>query len=61
LLKTKYDLTYQKIGSLFGGKDHSTVMHGCTQMEEYVKSDPMTKKNVENVLRKMGKDPNAIQ
>ena len=36
-------------------------MHGCTQMEEYVKSDPMTKKNVENVLRKMGKDPNAIQ
>lgn len=58
LMRTKYDLTYQKIGDIFNGKDHSTIMHGCEIIEVGAKSDEDTKKNVENILRKMGKDPN---
>lgn len=58
LLRTKYDLTFQKIGDIFNGKDHSTIMHGYQVMESCAKNDDETKKNVENVLRKMGKNPN---
>ena len=60
LLKTQYGLTFKKIGSLFGGKDHSTVMHGCDVIEENIKIDNKTKLNVENILRRMDKGPNAI-
>lgn len=61
LLKTQYGLTYKKIGSLFGGKDHSTVMHGCDVIEESIKIDNKTKLNVENILRRMDKGSNAIE
>ena len=60
LLKTKYELTFKKIGSLFGGKDHSTIMHGCNAIEESLKIDNKTKLNVDNILRRMDKDSNAI-
>jgi len=60
LLRTKYDLTFQKIGDIFNGKDHSTIMHGYQVMESCAKNDDETKKNVENVLRKMGKNPNDL-
>ena len=60
LLKTKYELTFKKIGSLFGGKDHSTIMHGCNTIEESLKIDNKTKLNVDNILRRMDKDSNAI-
>lgn len=60
IMKNNLNLTYQRIGSIFGGKDHSTVMHGCSSIEDSIKISKETAKNVENVLRKMGKDPNAI-
>lgn len=60
LLKTKYDLTFKKIGSLFGGKDHSTILHGCNAIEEGIKSSSETQKNVENILRRVGKGTNQI-
>jgi len=61
ILKNNYKLTYQKIGSFFGGKDHSTILHGCEIIESSIKSSSETKKNVENVLRRMGKNTNAIE
>ena len=60
LMRTKYNLTYQKIGDIFNGKDHSTVMHGCEVFEADFNSNASTRKNVENVLRKMGKNSNDI-
>lgn len=60
IMRTKYDLTFQKIGDIFNGKDHSTIMHGCQIIDSESKHEGETKKNVENILRKMGKDPNAV-
>ena len=60
LMRTKYNLKYQKIGDIFGGKDHSTIMHGCEVFEADFNSNSTTRKNVENVLRKMGKDANEF-
>jgi len=60
ILRTRYDLTFQKIGNIFNGKDHSTVMHGYQTFEADYDINQDTKRNVENVLRKMGKNPNAV-
>ena len=60
ILKEKYDLTFKKIGLLFGGKDHSTIMHGCGIISDSVKSSKETQKNLENIQRKMGKDTNIV-
>jgi len=60
ILRTRYDLTFQKIGNIFNGKDHSTVMHGYQTFEADFEINQDTKRNVENILRKMGKNPNQI-
>lgn len=35
---TEYSTT--EIGLEFGGRDHTTVMHGCQKIEERLKLDP---------------------
>ena len=60
IMRTKYDLTFKKIGDIFNGKDHSTVMHGFQVFENDYNTNEETKRNVENVLRKMGKNPDSI-
>ena len=34
------DLTLADIGKLFGGRDHSTVLHACRKMASLVRTDP---------------------
>ncbi|MFZ5666939.1 MAG: helix-turn-helix domain-containing protein [Pseudomonadota bacterium] len=34
------DLSYPQIGRLFGGRDHSTIIHGRRAIMERVKRDP---------------------
>ena len=60
LMRSKYNLTYQKIGDIFNGKDHSTVMQGCEVFESDFNLNSSTRKNVENVLRKMGKSIDEV-
>ena len=60
VLRNKYNLTFSKIGSIFNGKDHTTVMHGYQMFEREYNLNNEAKQNVENVLRKMGKNPNVI-
>lgn len=60
IMKKCFDLNYQKIGDIFNGKDHTTVMYGYRTIEEMLNYDENTKNNVENIIRKLGKDVNAI-
>ena len=39
LIRTMLDLPFLKIGQLFGGKDHSTVMNGVEKVEKSLKTD----------------------
>jgi chromosomal replication initiator protein len=32
-------MTASRIGKLVGGRDHSTVIHSCTQVEQRMKTD----------------------
>lgn len=38
LLKKELGLTYVEIGNLLGGRDHTTIMHGVTKVENMLKS-----------------------
>lgn len=41
------------IGLHFGGRDHSTVIHACQAVEEYLKSNPPYKQHVDQIKRKI--------
>jgi chromosomal replication initiator protein len=43
----------QHIGRYFGGRDHTTVLHGCRKTEALVKSDPSAQKAVIHLKKKL--------
>jgi chromosomal replication initiator protein len=53
VLKSKYGLAYKKIGSLFGGKDHSTVMSSVEKIENEIKNNGDIKMAVEAITKKL--------
>ena len=46
---TEYSTT--EIGSEFGGRDHTTVMHAIQKIEECLKSDPTLEPIIHNIIR----------
>jgi chromosomal replication initiator protein len=46
LIKTTLDLPYTDIGSLFGGRDHSTVIHSVNKVEAEMAGDPTFRSRV---------------
>ncbi|NQT95642.1 MAG: chromosomal replication initiator protein DnaA [Candidatus Omnitrophica bacterium] len=42
-----------EIGGLFGGRDHTTVMHACGKIEEDIKKNPHIKGMVDNIITKI--------
>ena len=53
LIKEIYDLPFKKIGSLFGGKDHTTVMSAVEKIETSLKTDNELKMAVDNIKKKL--------
>ena len=53
LIKEIYDLPFKKIGSLFGGKDHTTVMSAVEKIEASLKTDNELKMAVDNIKKKL--------
>ncbi len=43
------DITFEKIGEEFGGRHYSTVIHACEEIGQKIKSDPKTKKAVDDI------------
>ncbi|MDT8435760.1 MAG: chromosomal replication initiator protein DnaA [Gemmatimonadota bacterium] len=55
LIKTMLDLPYTEIGSLFGGRDHSTVIHSVNKVEAEMASDPDFRSRVHAVRERLGR------
>ena len=53
LLKNHYKLTYSKIGAIFNGRDHTTVMNGCQKIETELGHDKELKMAVDSILKKI--------
>ncbi len=43
----------QQIGRYFGGRDHTTVLHGCRQMERRLKAEPAIQQTVEQLRSRL--------
>jgi len=39
ILRNHFNLSFEKIGSEFGGRNHTTIMHACQKMEKGLKND----------------------
>jgi chromosomal replication initiator protein len=54
--KHELDLSYPTIGKLFGGRDHTTVMHGCNKIETLRQTDRKIQEKltlVQDILRQL--------
>ncbi len=49
------DESLERIGKYFGGRDHTTVMHGCRQIEKLLESDPAVRRSVDLLKRSLWK------
>ncbi|MDO4570214.1 MAG: DnaA/Hda family protein [Planctomycetia bacterium] len=45
--------TLQEIGEYFGGRDHTTILHGCTQIEMLVKNDESVRQSLEHLTSEL--------
>jgi chromosomal replication initiator protein len=41
------------IGDSFGGRDHSTVLHGCKKIAEQLKREPSLAKDIESIIKQL--------
>ncbi|HWB01314.1 MAG TPA: DnaA/Hda family protein [Pirellulales bacterium] len=41
----------EEIGTYFGGRDHTTVLHGCRQAERLLRNDAVTRSTIERLQR----------
>ncbi len=55
LIRELYDLTFEKIGHLFGGKDHSTVMHSYEKIRTDIDLRPSLKDDIDQLTKKLKK------
>lgn len=53
IIKTNYNIPYKVIGSLFGDRDHSTVLAACEKIENDLKQDRTLKMAVDTILKKL--------
>lgn len=55
LAKQLTSLSLKNIGANFGGRDHSTVLHSCQAIENYLVTDKSVKNAYENLLSNLKK------
>lgn len=54
LIRIKLDVPLKKIGDMFGGKDHTTVMSGIAKVDKELKTDDTLKAAVEELQKRLG-------
>lgn len=47
------DLSYPRIGELFGGRDHTTVIHAYEKVAKKIKEDPNFEREIAHLLEKL--------
>jgi chromosomal replication initiator protein len=55
LIRSELDVSFTKIGQLFGNKDHSTVMSGVNKVENLLKTDEQMRKVITELKAKINK------
>jgi chromosomal replication initiator protein len=47
----------KKIGNSLGRRDHTTIMHGCRNIEKLLQSDPACRKLVNELIAELESEP----
>ena len=55
ILRDKLNISLQEIGDIFGGRDHSTVLHSLSSLESKIKTDQELRSIVEHINKKLYK------
>jgi len=55
LCRTLTDASFPEIGRDFGGKDHTTIIHACKQMEKSQEADNTLRTTIESLKEEIGK------
>lgn len=53
LLRHEASMSFPEIGREMGGKDHTTIMHGCKKVESEIPSDQRLKEDISNIKNKV--------
>lgn len=53
LIRTLYDVPYKKIGELFGGRDHSTVISACEKITSSIKHNNEMRLAISSLTKKI--------
>ena len=53
LIKEFFPVSLVEIGKLFGGRDHSTVIHSISKVEEEIRQDPVFAERVQEIRRSL--------
>lgn len=53
LIRTIYNVPLQKIGDFFGGKDHTTILHGFDKIKKQVETDWTVKQDIDNLKKSL--------
>ncbi len=53
LLREEARLSLPHIGELLGGRDHTTVMHGCEKIGELIESDERLRRQVSELREQL--------
>ncbi len=56
LAKQMTNLSLKSIGSFFGGRDHTTVLHSIQMIENYFDTDKTVSQSVEHLQRKLSRE-----
>jgi chromosomal replication initiator protein len=49
ILREDFHLSYPAIGSVFGGRDHTTVIHACEKVRGDITADDELKTQLEEI------------
>ena len=53
ILRNENGFSFPTIGHVFGGKDHTTVMHACGKVEETIKIDEVLRQDITTIKQKL--------
>ncbi len=54
LIRQELDEAYEKIGSDFGGKNHTTVLHACNKIRKLLQTDQRVVRDLDNLKKQLG-------
>jgi len=54
LIKSVYDVPYSRIGDMFGGRDHTSVISAFNKIKDQLEIDTELKKAVNDIVKKLG-------